>query len=416
MRSSKMLLRALGVERAVLEDVRWVDGESGDAALVVRARAVRDERGRCSHCGRRCPWYDRGDGLRTWRSLDFGVQRTFVEAEAPRVRCREHGVVVQRVPWARGASGFTRAFEDQVAWLAVRTDKTTLASLLRVAWRSVGAILERVAKSMRATFDPYAEVTRIGIDEVSYRKGHRYFTVVVDHDSGRLLWASPGHDEATLRKFFDELGAERAARIKLVSADAAGWIPNVVRERCPNATQCMDPFHVVQWATRALDEVRRSVWNDLRRGGKKDDARTLKGSRWALWKNPEDLTPEQKVSLASIEHGNKPLFRAYLLKEHLRDVFKHDGQQAINMLDYFVVWAARSRLKPFVKLARSIRDKRDSIVAALTLRLSNARVEAANTKLRLLTRLAFGFHSPQPLIALALMRLGGLCPTLPGRK
>jgi transposase len=260
------------------------------------------------------------------------------------------------------------------------------------------------------------EVTRIGIDEVSYRKGHRYLTVVVDHDSGRLLWASQGHDEATLRKFFDELGAERAARIRLVSADAAGWIPNVVRERCPNATQCMDPFHVVQWATRALDEVRRSVWNDLRRGGKKEDATTLKGSRWALWKNPEDLTAKQKVSLASIEHGNKPLFRAYLLKEHLRDVFKHDGQQAINMLDYFVGWAARSRLAPFVKLARSIRDKRETIVAALTHGLSNARVEAMNTKLRLLTRLAFGFHSHQPLIALALVKLGGLCPPLPGRN
>jgi transposase len=166
-RSSKMLLRALGVERAVLEDVRWVDAGSRDAALVVRVRALHDERRRCGKCGRRCSRYDRGDGLRTWRSLDFGVQRTFIEAEAPRVRCREHGVVVQRVPWARVSSGFTRAFEDQVAWLAVRTDKTTLASLLRVAWRSVGAILERVAKSMRATFDPFAEVTRIGIDTLS---------------------------------------------------------------------------------------------------------------------------------------------------------------------------------------------------------------------------------------------------------
>lgn len=118
----------------------------------------------------------------------------------------------------------------------------------------------------------------------------------------------------------------------------------------------------------------------------------------------------------SIERENRPLYRAYLLKEHLRDVFKHQGQQAVNMLDYFVAWASRSRLAPFVKLARSIRDKRDTIVATLTLRLSNARVEAANTKLRLLTRLAFGFHSHEPLIALAMLKLGGLCPPLPGRK
>lgn len=413
----RMLLRALGVERAVVEDVRWEGAHrTEEASLVVRVRPTKPEAGRCPRCGRRCPRYDRGAGARQWRSLDFGVQRVFIEAEAPRVDCAEHGVVVQRVPWARHGSGFTRFFEDQVAWLAVRTDKTTLSTLLRVAWRTVGAILERVATTMRATFDPFANVTRIGIDEVSYRKGHRYLTVVVDHDSGRLLWASPGRDEATLRRFFDALGPERAGRIRLVSADAASWIPNVVRERCPNATQCMDPFHVVQWATKALDEVRRSVWNELRRSGQKERAQTLKGSRWALWKNPEDLTTRQRESLARIERDNRPLFRAYLLKEHLRDVFKHEGQRAVNMLDYFAGWASRSRLKPFVKLARSIRERRDSIVAALTLGLSNARIEAANTKLRLLTRLAFGFHSHGPLIALAMMKLGGLCPPLPGRS
>ena len=416
MRNARMLLRAFGVERAVLEDVRWSGASPEGAALVLRVRPTRKEEGRCSQCGRHCPGYDRGDGVRSWRSLDFGLQETRIEAGAPRVRCPEHGVVVQRVPWARPGSSFTRAFEDQVTWLAVRTDKTTLASLLRIAWRTVGKILERVAKSMRATFDPFANVTRIGIDEVSYRKGHRYLTVVVDHDSGRLLWASPGKDEATLGRFFDALGPERSRKIELVSADAASWIPNVIRERCPNATLCMDPFHVVQWATKALDEVRRSVWNDLRRGGQKASAKSLKGARWALWKNPEDLTREQRVSLVSIERENRPLYRAYLLKEHLRDVFKHQGQQAVNMLDYFVAWASRSRLAPFVKLARSIRDKRDTIVATLTLRLSNARVEAANTKLRLLTRLAFGFHSHEPLIALAMLKLGGLCPPLPGRK
>jgi transposase len=184
--------------------------------------------------------------------------------------------------------------------MAVRTDKTTLSTLLRIAWRTVGSILERVATSMRTRFDPFPNVTRIGIDEVSYRKGHRYLTVVVDHDSGRLLWASPGRDEATLRRFFDALRAERSKRIELVSADAGAWIPGVVRERCPSATLCVDPFHVVQWATKALDEVRRGVWNELRRSGQKERAKALKGSRWALWKNPEDLTARQQQSLARV--------------------------------------------------------------------------------------------------------------------
>jgi transposase len=107
----------------------------------------------------------------------------------------------------------------------------------------------------------------LGIDEISYKRGYRYITVVVDHDSGRLVWAGPGRDRATLRKFFDLLGAERSAVITHVSADQADWIAEVVTERCPDAVPCADPFHVVKWATEALDEVRRQAWNDARRPG-----------------------------------------------------------------------------------------------------------------------------------------------------
>lgn len=415
MRNSRMLLRALGVEGAVVEDVRWEGMESDSPALVVEVRPTKREAGRCPHCGRSCPGYDGGDGLRRWRAPDTGLCGTYLVSSAPRVRCEEHGVVVQRVPWARHGSGFTRTFEDQVAWLAVRTDKTTLSELLRVAWRTVGAIVERVAKSMQEARDPFAGVTRIGIDEVSYRKGHRYLTVVVDHDSGRLLWAHTGRDEATLRLFFDKLGPERSSRIQLVSADAAAWIHSVVRERCSNATICLDPFHVVQWGTDALDEVRRAVWNELRQNGEKERAAKLKHSRWALWKNPEDLSPAQRYSLSIIERDNKKLYRAYLLKEALRDIFKEPVlDRALFKLDYWLTWATNSRLKPFVKLARSIRKRhREAIESVLRHGLSNARVEAANTKLRLLTRLAYGFHSPAPLISLALLKLGGLCPPLP---
>lgn len=416
MREARMLLRALGVERAVVEDVKWEE-VAGLSSLAVHVRPTKAESRRCPHCGRRCAGYDTGDGVRRWRAPDVGLCPTYIVAKAPRIRCHEHGVVVQRAPWARHDSAFTRVFEDQVAWLAVRTDKTTIASLLKVAWRTVGRIVERVAQSMRLLRDPFAGVTRIGIDEVSYRKGHRYLTVIVDHDSGRLLWASPGHDEATLGKFFDELGADRSARIGLVSADAAVWIHNVVRERCPNATLCLDPFHVVQWGTAALDEVRRSVWNELRRSGHPEQAKSLKGARWALWKNPEDLNVTQRRKLRDIERDNKRLYRAYLLKEALRDVFRDsDVDRAKWKLDYWLTWATNSRLPSFVKLARNIRTKhREGIMNVLEHGLSNARVEAANTKLRLLTRLAFGFHSCGPLISLALLKLGGLCPPLPAR-
>ena len=146
------------------------------------------------------------------------------------------------------------------------------------------------------------------------------------------------------------------------SADAAPWIRNVVAERCPNAKLCLDPFHLVQMGTRALDDVRRSVWNGLRRAGDRRGAEALKGARWALWKNHDDLDDNQAATLARIEHTNKPLFRAYLLKEELRSIFQEaDPNEAKRTFKAWLAWASRSRLPPFVKLARSLRTHRDAI-------------------------------------------------------
>lgn len=410
MHGRRMLASALGVESAVVEEFRE-DAELG--LFVVRVRARREHRRRCPVCRARCPGYDSGDGLRHWRTHDVGLMRTVIEAEAPRVKCRTHGVLVSHVPWARHGSGFTRSFEDTIAWLAVRTDKTTLSFLQRIAWRTVGAIVERVCDSAREAKSPLVGVTRIGIDEVSYRKGHRYLTCVVDHDTGRLIWAHPGRDEKTLRKFFRLLSKEQRAAITLVSADAATWIANVVQDQCPNASLCIDPFHVVAWATKALDEVRRGLWNELRERGQTDRAQSMKGSRWALVKNPEDLTRKQKGKLRAIEQDNQQLFRAYLMKEQLRDIFRTKGWLATTMLDEWLGWVGHSKIEPMKKVARAIRNHRAGIDAALVYGLSNARLESSNTKLKLLTRLAFGFHSHAPLIALAMLKLGGLCPPLP---
>src|SRR5215210_7884172 len=226
---------------------------------------------------------------------------------------------------------------------------------------------------------------------------------------------TPGRDKQTLEKFFDRLGGERCAKITLVSADAAEWIRTVVIARCPDAELCMDPFHTVAWATKALDEVRREVWNEARREGKKAVAKELKNARYALWKNPDDLTARQGAKLASIARTNQRLYRAYLLKEQLRQVFALKGAEGIALLDHWLKWARRCRIPPFVKLAAAITEHRTDIAAALTHGLSNARVESVNTKLRLLTRIAFGFRSPEALVALAMLDLGGLCPPLPNR-
>ena len=261
------------------------------------------------------------------------------------MRCPEHGVVVCAVPWARHDSRFTRAFEQQVAWLAVNTSGSAVAELTRIAWRSVGRICQRVAEEAGREVDLLAGLRRIGIDEISHRKGHRYLTVVVDHDTGRLIWAAPGRDKATVEAFFDALGEKRAKRLELVSCDMAGWIEAVLAKRCPKAKRCVDPFHVIQLATEALDKVRREVWNEARRQGQGDVAREPKGARYALWKNPENLTPRQQSKLTGVERLNRPLYRAYLLKEQLRQIYRLPARKAIALLGGWLSWARRCRLR-----------------------------------------------------------------------
>ncbi len=405
--------RVLGVDRAtVIEDVDF-DEESD--TVVVHVRPRRATKRRCGRCGVRAPGYDQGEGRRNWRALDLGTLRCFLQADSPRVNCPEHGPTVAQVPWARHGAGHTRDFDDTVAWLVTHTPKSTVSELLRIAWKSVGAIIERVVADGRAAHDPFEGLTRNGIDEISYKKGHRYLTIVVDHASGRLVWAAVGRDKKTLGRFFDLLGDERCELVTLVSADAAEWIAEVVHERCANATICTDSFHVVQWAGDALDEVRREVWNEARQGGMTSHAKELKGCRYALWRNPEDLTPRQERKLAWIAQVNTKLYRAYLMKEQLRVAIRTKGVLALTMLDEWLAWAQRCRIDAFVELGRKIKKNIAGIEAAMLNNLSNALIESTNTKLRVLHRMAFGFRQPEHLIALALLDRGGYCPPLPGR-
>ena len=254
------------------------------------------------------------------------------------------------------------------------------------------------------------------IDEISYKKGHRYITIVVDHDTGRLVWAAPGRDRTTLKAFFTALGESRCAAITHVSADAAAWIAQEVAANSPNAVGYADPFHIVAWAGDALDQVRRDTWNAARRGGMSVHARDLKGARYALRKNPENLTGRQQTKLAWVAKVNHRVYRAYLLKEQLREVCRLKGEQGKQLLDRWLGWAQRCPIPSFVELGRRISTHREAIDAALDHRLSNGLVESTNTKIRLLTRMAFGFKSPDAMIALAMLNLGGYCPPLPGRQ
>ena len=423
MQNNRVWQRACGLTRTVVEGVRVDDNTD---AIIVSVRPDSRARSRCGRCGRRSPGYDQGAGRRRWRALDAGTTRVFIEAEAQRVRCRLHGPTVAQVPWARHDVGHTRDFDAMAAWLTVRTSKSATCQLLRVAWRTIGSIITRVNDDVEAVVDRLVGLRRIGIDEISYKRGHRYLIVVVDHDTGRLVWAGPGRSEAALNVFFDELGDERAGLITHVSADMAEWIAKTVAARAPNAIRCADPFHVVAWAIEALDIERRRAWNQAagrrvpastgRRGRTTGDSRQIARSRYALWKNPEDLNGRQRHQLDWIAKTDPRLWRAYLLKEGLRYVFAVKGTEGKEALDEWLSWARRSQLPSFIVLATRITKHREAIDANLEHGLSQGLIESTNTKIRLLTRIAFGFHGPQPLIALALLALGSHPPQLPGRK
>jgi transposase len=361
---------------------------------------------------KKCPGYDHKETPHLWRALDLGLVHADISAKLCRVECPKHGVLQEAVPWARPGSNFTRCFEDTVAWLAARTNRKTLAQLMAVTWGTVTRVIGRVCADLKQT-TVFPPVRRIGVDEVSYRRGHRYLTVVVDHDTGRLVFAHEGKGADALGAYFESLTPAEREAIALVSMDAAPQWRVAVRKYCPNARICMDPFHVVKWATEALDELRREVWRTAKFNHDATTANAIKDLRYVLLKNPENLSDKQRTSLGVVEKTNQPLFRGYLLKEQLRQVFKLKGEEGFKLLQTWLVWARRCGLKPFIQVAASITKNLADVKDALMNGLSNARVEGLNTRMQLLTRTAFGFQSHSALIAMALLKLGHLCPILP---
>ena len=256
---SSLAKKIIGVNNIVVENIDLETTAKGEQ-LVIRARPWKIAQKRCSVCGRECPGFDRGKGLRRWRAPDFcNGAKVYIEAEAPRVRCPEHGVVVQQVPWARHRSGFTKNFEDIAVWLSLHLSRKACSEYLRVSRDSVGPMITRVEKDLSEGHNRYDGLVRIAIDETSYKKGHKYLTLILNHDTNAVVWIGKGYGKAVLEQFFAELTPEQRTTIQLVSGDGARWIKDTVQSYCPGATFCIDPFHVVSWCTELLDAVRAGV-------------------------------------------------------------------------------------------------------------------------------------------------------------
>ena len=359
---------------------------------------------RCSGCGRKVHRvYDRR--RRDWRHLDAAGMKMSIWYDLRRVNCRRCGVLSEMVPWADPGARFTHDFEEHIAYLAQRTDQSTVARTMRVAWRTVGAIVERVVRRHRDG-SHLDDLEHIGIDELSYRKHHEYVTTVVDHVAERVVWAAEGKSAATVGQFFDELGSARTARLQTVTLDMSAAYVQAVQSRAPHVQLVFDRFHVVRLAQDALDELRRAEVRSLEEAG---DRRTLKHTRWALLKNPWNLTTVESERLAFLQKTNRRLYRGYLLKTVLADILgRRQPGVARQKLKEWISWATRSRLEPFKRVAATIRKYLEGIVAIVSVGLSNGRTEGLNGKIRTITRRAYGFHSATALISLIFLCCSGI--------
>jgi len=410
-RVTTVFKRLLRLDDVNVTGVEWLPN------LIVVTVVLRRRRLWCPHCGfKTSARYDSRAHPSRWRHLDHGRWRIEVRAMLRRLRCPVHGVVVEAVPFARPGAHLTRDLDDLLAWLATRMDKTAIARLCRVSWRTVGRACQRVVAS---ELDPARldSLFRIGVDEISWRKHHKYLTLVVDHDRSCVVWGAEGKDAKTLDQFFTELGPQRAGIIEAVSMDLGpAFLKSVTAPgHAPQALVCADVFHLVKLVGDALEVVRREFWQQLRLLPDDRYAKAFKGSRWCLLKNPEDLTPKQTEKLATIRRRRNIIWRAYEMKEQFRAIFTTGlaPAEAIVLLDRWVTRALKSRIEAFKKAARTMRERRGIIINAITQGISNGRVEGLNNKVRLIIRRAYGFHSANAALALVMLSCGPITLTLP---
>lgn len=407
----KILKSILNVNYIRINNVTF---DSSSSSLFIHADITKGQKQRCPLCGKKCSGYDSTSMQRKWRCLDFGTCSIFIVSDVHRIYCPEHGVHTEMIPWAYHRSGFTKDFEQQVAYLALHLTKKDTAKLMRINWRTVGSIISRVKQRMEPDSSVrFKNLRRIGIDETSYRKGHKYITVVTDHDTNQVVWVGQGTGKDVLDEFFCLLTKEQREAIELVSADGARWIRSCIEEWLPNAERCIDGYHVVTWAMEAMDNLRKEVWRKARSDKKKepkrgrgrpkkgeeahDIGRYGKGYKYALGKNPENLTEHQQSCLTEIRELYPTMFRGYQLKEGLRMIFQCSKERVEKELEIWLSWACRSKLESFVELSKKIRRHKEAIIATVRNELSNARIESMNNKIKILIRKSYGFRNIQNL-------------------
>ena len=406
MRVSTAFNRLLQIPGAMVTEVVLGDGDI-EVSLRPRARLLR-----CP-CGKRVrAVYDRR--RRRWRHLDLARCRLWLVYEIRRLDCPDCGVVTEELPWARPGARHTRDFEDMVLWLAQRTDRTSVSMLMRCAWETVTAIINRgVAELLDKR--RLGTLYRIGVDEICYRHPHRYLTIVGDHDTGTVIDIQPGRSEDSLANFYATQTDCALAQIEAVSMDVSKAYTGATVTAVPHAVICYDGFHIMRWIQRALDRV----FAQAAAGPDKVamSSAQWRNTRWALRTGENKLTADKRALVNHIARTNRRVGRAWTLKEQARDLYRYDHEPDVarRLLKAWITAAKRSRIPVFVSLGKRLQEHFEPILAAIELGISNALIEGINAKIRLINARGYGHHSAQTLTSMIYLCLGGLQVTLPTR-
>lgn len=407
MRAAVVLNRLLGFAGTVVESVSFTRDE-----VLVKAR-LRSKVLVCP-CGRQSmAGYD--SSRRQWRHVDFGRWKVIIEARIRRVDCHGCGQVRSEwMPWARPGARHTRDFEDMAGWLSKRMAKSSVATLLRTSWQTVDGIVKRLVDTHLDT-DRLDGIYRIGVDEICYRKGRKFLTIVTDHDTHRVIWIAEGRTSAALSDFYDILGPQRRAAIRTVSMDMSRIYREPTRAHLPKAAICFDPFHVIKWAGDALETVRQTLPPIPRLTIPGMDPTTAwRKVRAIVRAASENLKPTDKTILRQIRTSQPRLFTAWQLKEQLRDLYRTvKPHRARNYLQRWIARAEASDINAFHTLANRIRHNLHGILNAITHQLSNSLAEGINAGIRLIQRRAHGYANLDNLIEMIYLCHGGIPTPLP---
>ncbi|MBG0568187.1 ISL3 family transposase [Actinoplanes aureus] len=346
--------------------------------------------------------------------MDFAACQVWLEADIHRIDCRSClRVRTEQVPWARPNARHTADFENVAAWLAQRMDKASIARLLRCSWEAVDAIVTRVVADHidDARLD---RLYRIGVDEISYKRGRKFLTIVADHDTGNVVWVGKERSKAAFEEFFTALGPHRAAAVEAISLGGSSVYLPVTREQIPQARICLDPFHVIKWTNEVVESVYRAEAPTMPSGPGMPERRDWRRARFAVRAGRENLDDQHRQILSLLRRHRYRLWRTWELKEQLRDLYRTtDPVDARAYLKRWCTAAKRSRIPAFRNLVRRIEKHADAIVAAVELGLSNSRLEGINAKIRLVQRRGYGYRNLDALTAAIYLCLGGVTLNLP---